>query len=184
MCQLLNPVKSQKLNCEGVFNHNAFVLRPKAQWPTGWLWLTYYYFWSTLFVVHLQSAVLKCDNLSYRNFLNMIYTLSSLDIECPILNCALFLLFEICCHWYIVSKWAFSHFMNRRKSKFCQRVNTSPKSCRKQKLYRGVTWFYNWVWMFNFCFVFLRHVLLILHATHFLIMIPLTVLKSGLWSGQ
>ena len=77
----INPVKSQKLNCEGVFNHNAFVLRPKAQWPTGWLWLTYYYYWSTLFVVHLQSAVLKCDNLSYRNFLNLIYTGSSLDIK-------------------------------------------------------------------------------------------------------
>ena len=50
----------------------------------------------------------------------------------------------------VVSKWAFSHVMNQRKSQFCQRVNTSPQSCRKQKLYRGVTWSHNWLWILNF----------------------------------
>ena len=144
----IKPVKRQKLNCEGVFNHNSFVLRPKAQWPTGWLWLTYYYYyWSTLFVVHFQSTVLKCDNLSYRNLLNMIYTGSSLDIEwCgfpPFGNMLLL----------VASKWAFSHFLNRRKYQFCQRVNTSPQIMQKTKIIqRGVTWFHNWLWILNFCF--------------------------------
>ena len=29
----MQPKSTQK--CEGVFNNSAFVLRPKAQWPTG-----------------------------------------------------------------------------------------------------------------------------------------------------
>ena len=59
---------------------------------------------------------------------------------------------------FLASKWAFSHFIHRRKYQFCKRVNTS-QWCKRQKLYRGVTWFHNWLWILNFClFVYLRHV--------------------------
>ena len=110
-----------------IIKPTCYVQRP--QWPTGWLWLTYYYYWSTLFVVHFLSAVLKCDNLSYRNFLNMIHTGSSLDIEL----CAFPPFGNM---WPLaVRKWAFSHFMNRRKSQFCQRVNTSHHSHAENKIY-------------------------------------------------
>ena len=59
---------------------------------------------------------------------------------------------------FLASKWAFSHFIHRRKYQFCKRVNTS-QWCKRQKLYRDVTWFHNWLWILNFClFVYLRHV--------------------------